>query len=99
MKLRYVYLVSYIYRQGVESGTGSIVMYRQSKINCEAEVNSVTEYIKQKYNNEDKWIILLGFLSLKDSTVFSLLYSINPHSIHPNSAEVMSIIFVHKQGN
>ena len=55
--------------------------------------------IKQKYNNEDKWIILLGFLSLKDSTVFSLLYSINPHSIHPNSAEVMSIIFVHKQGN
>ena len=52
-KLKYVYLVSYIYRQGVESGTGSTVMYRQNKINCEAEVNSVTQYIKQKYNNDN----------------------------------------------
>ena len=51
-KLKYVYLVSYIYKQGSESGTGSVVMYRQNKIDCESEVNSLAEYITEKYNND-----------------------------------------------
>lgn len=52
MKLKYVYLVAYTYIKGVNSGFGSLTLYRNRKINTVDEVKSVQEYIKEQYDND-----------------------------------------------
>ena len=61
-KLKYVYLVSYMYRQGINSGTGSLVLYRQNKIDCNDEIQSVQTYITEKYNNDS--VVVTNFILL-----------------------------------
>ena len=51
-KLKYVYLVVYTYRQGINAGTGSTVVYRANKIDSEKEIKSVAEFIKTEYKND-----------------------------------------------
>ena len=51
-KLKYVYLVTYLYRQGNNSGTGSIVMQRAYKINDEEQVKLTQDYICEHMNND-----------------------------------------------
>ena len=52
MKLKYVYFVSYVYRQGINAGTGSIVIKRTHKINNEEQIKLTQEYICEHMNND-----------------------------------------------
>lgn len=61
-KLKYVYLVSYLYRQGINSGTGSIVIKRAHKINTEEQLKLTTDYICE-YMNNDK-VTITNFILL-----------------------------------
>ena len=51
-KLKYVYLIAYTYLKGAQSGSGSMILHRNHKINTEDEVKSVQEYIKEAYDND-----------------------------------------------
>lgn len=51
-KLKYVYLVGYVYRQGINSGTGSIVIRRAYKINDEEQVKLTQDYICEHMQND-----------------------------------------------
>ena len=52
MKLKYVYLVSYVYRQGIDSGNGSIVIKRSHKIDDEEQIKLTQDYIREHMNND-----------------------------------------------
>ena len=53
-KLKYVYLVTYIYQNENISGTGSTIIYRANKIDCEAEVKLVDELGMSQIGDEDE---------------------------------------------
>ena len=51
-RLKYVYLVAYAYKQGNNSGTGSIVIRRSYKINDEEQLKLTQNYICEHMNND-----------------------------------------------
>lgn len=61
-KRRYVYHVYYIYSKNNQTGHGSATIYREDRINTEAEVDSVREYIK-KENKLDS-VLIANFILL-----------------------------------
>lgn len=60
--MNYVYQVVYNYRKGINAGLGAMTLYRQNPIDCEAEVVSATDYIKE-YTDSDA-IIIVNFILL-----------------------------------
>ena len=51
-KLKYVYLVTYLYRQGINAGSGSIVIKRTHKIDDEKQIKLTQDYICNEMNND-----------------------------------------------
>lgn len=51
-KLKYVYLVTYLYRQGINAGTGSIVIRRSYKLDDEEQIKLTQDYICEHTNND-----------------------------------------------
>ena len=51
-KLKYVYLITYLYRQGINTGTGSIVIKRAYKINDEEQLKLTQNYICEHMQND-----------------------------------------------
>ena len=62
MKLKYVYLITYLFRKGINSGTGSIVIKRAHKINDEKQVNLTQDYICYHMDNDS--VIITNFILL-----------------------------------
>ena len=62
MNLKYVYLVTYLFRRGINSGTGSIVIKREHKINNEEQVKLTQDYICGHMDNDS--VLITNFILL-----------------------------------